>query len=119
MTGTPRRIRLSRAKGWRMPPNTVKVDRSTPWGNVFIVGRDGTAAECVQLYESLLAGYICITARASREEQRAARAYVVAHLSALQGKNLGCWCRDGAPCHGYPLLRAANPGLRCEAATNG
>jgi hypothetical protein len=31
----PKRVRLSRAKGWRMPPNTVKVDRTTRWGNPF------------------------------------------------------------------------------------
>ena len=39
----PQLIRLSRAKGWRMPPNTVKVDRTTKWGNPFIVGKHGTA----------------------------------------------------------------------------
>lgn len=31
----PHRVQLSRAKGWRMPENTVKVDRSTKWGNPF------------------------------------------------------------------------------------
>ncbi len=31
----PHRVRLSRAKGWRMPENTVKVDRTTKWGNPF------------------------------------------------------------------------------------
>ncbi len=33
--GTPVRIRLSRQRGWRMPDNTVKVDRTTRWGNPF------------------------------------------------------------------------------------
>ena len=36
----PKRIQLSRKKGWRMPPNTVKVDRSTKWGNPFIIVKD-------------------------------------------------------------------------------
>ena len=31
----PRRIQLRRSKGWRMPKNTVKVDRSTKFGNPF------------------------------------------------------------------------------------
>lgn len=31
----PVRIQLSRRKGWRMPENTVKVDRTTKWGNPF------------------------------------------------------------------------------------
>lgn len=36
----PQRIQLSRAKGWKMPPNTVKVDRTTKWGNPFPVEID-------------------------------------------------------------------------------
>ena len=39
----PLRIQLSRRKGWRMPPNTVKVDRTTKWGNPFVVGKPGGA----------------------------------------------------------------------------
>ncbi len=31
----PVRIRLSRAKGWRMPENTVRVSRPGKWGNPF------------------------------------------------------------------------------------
>lgn len=31
----PDRITLSRARGWRMPESTVKVDRTTRWGNPF------------------------------------------------------------------------------------
>lgn len=38
MADRPVRIQLSRAKGWRMPPNTVKVDRRTIWGNPWGVG---------------------------------------------------------------------------------
>lgn len=35
ITGAPVRIQLRRSKGWRMPENTVKVDRTTKWGNPF------------------------------------------------------------------------------------
>jgi hypothetical protein len=38
----PTRIRRSRAKGSRLPENTVCVDRSTKWGNPFVVGEHGT-----------------------------------------------------------------------------
>lgn len=31
----PERIQLRRQKGWRMPPDAVKVDRTTRWGNPF------------------------------------------------------------------------------------
>ena len=41
MANPPTRIQLSRARGWRMPENTVKVDRTTPWGNPYDVGEYG------------------------------------------------------------------------------
>lgn len=58
---TPRRIQRRRAQGWRMPLGAVYVGRPTKWGNPFVVGRDGTAAECVDLYRAIASGYLCIT----------------------------------------------------------
>ncbi|MDD5006684.1 MAG: DUF4326 domain-containing protein, partial [Candidatus Omnitrophica bacterium] len=55
----PYRVRLSREKGWRMPENTVKVDRSTHLGNPFIVGVHGNIDECIKMFKTLLTGYIC------------------------------------------------------------
>ncbi|SFF27693.1 DUF4326 domain-containing protein [Nitrosomonas sp. Nm166] len=40
MNQQPRRVQLKRVKGWRMPENTVKVDRTTKWGNPFAPGRE-------------------------------------------------------------------------------
>lgn len=104
----PRRIQLSRAKGWRMPENTVKVDRSTPWGNPFITGEHGTRQECVNLYRHLLAGLLCLST-GNGKEQQASRAYIEAHYTELRGKNLACWCPPDAPCHADVLLELANP----------
>ncbi len=112
----PRRIQLSRAKGWKMPPNTVKVDRTTRWGNPFVVGRDGTQAECVEAFGFLAgeeaslelmarmqvpAGGLDVTKKVLDELQ--------ADLTPLRGKNLACWCSLGEPCHADVLLRLANP----------
>lgn len=36
----PARIQLSRTKGWRMPPDTVKVTRPGPFGNPYVVQHD-------------------------------------------------------------------------------
>ena len=33
------RVQLKRTKGWRIPANTVKVDRTTKWGNPFVPGK--------------------------------------------------------------------------------
>lgn len=90
-----------------MPDNTVKVDRSTRWGNPFVVGEHGTQAECVQLYRILLAGHICVSMR-NTSQQLAARNHVLENLASLRGKNLACWCRPGLPCHADVLLELAN-----------
>lgn len=108
-TTTPRRVQLSRAKGWRMPPNTVKVDRSTKWGNPFIVGKHGTAAECVDLFEKLAFGFVCISKGVdlARSQSNFLKAWTDDRRE-LQGKSLACWCGQNKPCHADVLLRLAN-----------
>jgi len=103
----PERIQLRRAKGWKMPPNTVKVDRSTKWGNPFIVGRHGSQERCVDLYRKLMAGYLCLTT-GNATAQELAYTYVKQHRHELRGKNLACWCLPGTPCHADVLLEIAN-----------
>ena len=116
--GEPKRIQRRRAKGWRMSPGAICVDRSTPWGNPFVVGKDGTAAECVDLYRKLLSGFVCLDAHAAPAAQDAARTHVVEHLGELRGKPLACWCGIGRPCHADVLLAIANAPLACEAVTS-
>jgi hypothetical protein len=84
-----------------MPPNTVKVDRSTPWGNPFIVGKHGTRARCVELYARLMGGYLCLLYNCA--EQKTARDYVAKHRRELAGKNLACRCRDIARKFRFPF----------------
>ena len=91
------RIRLSRAKGWRKPENTVVVARPSIWGNPYQSGTDGDGdrAYLVQLYSDYLA----------RPEQ----AELVARIKRdLRDKNLACWCPLDGPCHADVLLRIAN-----------
>lgn len=108
MADAPLRIRLSRAKGWRLPDNTVKVDRSTLWGNPFVVGIDGTAVYCVQLYRMMLAAMHCLTSEATLAAQERAHRHVSRHIANLRGKNLACWCALDKPCHADVLLELAN-----------
>lgn len=93
----PDRIQLSRAKGWRMPANTVKVDRSTKWGNPYQAGTEGNGDRgyLAQLYRDYLA----------RPEQAD---LVAAIRTELPGLNLACWCPIGSPCHADVLLEIAN-----------
>ncbi|MCR6672181.1 MAG: DUF4326 domain-containing protein [Devosia ginsengisoli] len=93
----PVRIQLSRRKGWRMPENTVKVDRSTRFGNPYQAGADGDGdrAHLASLYRAYLA----------RPEQAA----LVDDIRALlRGRNLACWCPLDDCCHADVLLEVAN-----------
>ena len=104
----PERVQLSRAKGWKMPPNTVKVDRSTKWGNPFKVHGDGypmTPQVAVMLFERLLSEQGCyVNGPAHGSELIRGE-----DIKRLSGKNLACWCKPGTPCHADVLLRLANP----------
>ena len=105
----PERIQLKRSKGWRMPQNTQKVDRTTKWGNPFVVGRHGTAARCVELFARLCSGQIAIsTSKECVAEQQKFLEHAKTNIRELQGKNLACWCRNGNPCHADVLLTWAN-----------
>lgn len=117
-SGSPVRVRLSRKRGWRMPPNTVKACRPGPWGNPFVVGRHGTAERCVELYEMLMAGLLCISVDHDCVlAQDRARKHAAKHLAKLRGKNLACWCRLDKPCHVDILLRIANAGVQARAGS--
>lgn len=96
----PRRIRLSRKKGFRLPPETVVVSRPSKFGNPFKVGVDGDAAECVRLFE----------AETHRDSPGCRLRFTGTDLLGLRGKNLACWCRLDQPCHADVLLRLANEG---------
>lgn len=112
----PVRVQLSRAKGWRMPPNTVKVDRSTRWGNPFSIqaaidwGFTNTAkgaAFVVECFRTWIGGGHDADSMWMGPESEKARA-PFADLAPLRGKNLACWCKPGAPCHADVLLELAN-----------
>ena len=93
----PERIQLSRTKGWRLPPNTVKVDRSTRWGNPYQAGQDGDGGQ--EYLVNLFRDYL------TRSEQSELLAAI---KTDLRGKNLACWCKPGTPCHADVLLELAN-----------
>ena len=95
----PRRIRLSRRRGWRKPAGAVVVARPSKWGNPFVVDQSRSRAEAVRLFERALCderlGYP-LTAADVRHE--------------LAGRDLACWCPLDEPCHADVLLVVANGG---------
>lgn len=99
----PVRVQLSRKKGWRMPENTVKVDRTTRWGNPFPIGEPGPLDRVAPDAEGATGFF---RAMLCDDEMREAAGYP-ADLSPLRGKNLACWCA-GPFCHADVLLELAN-----------
>jgi hypothetical protein len=104
----PQRIQLRRSKGWKMPENTVKVDRTTKWGNPFLITPELTRERSIALYEMMMAGKPSKDAPLSIVEQRERREAIIASVGELKGKNLACWCSLDGPCHGDVLLKLAN-----------
>jgi hypothetical protein len=100
----PHRVKLSRAKGWRLPRNTVKVDRTTKWGNPFKVG--GTYFDLGIGRRPILDAETAV--RLFRERCLTGTSLAMIRLH-LNGKNLACWCKSGDPCHADVLLHIANP----------
>ena len=94
----PKRIQRKRTKGWRLPPNTVCVDRTSRYGNPCRVGYcpncgvTHTRAEAVAEFRALCDDPEVIDR--IREH--------------LRGKNLACWCRLDQECHADVLLEIAN-----------
>ena len=118
MMTKPARIQLSRRLGFNLRAASnalnglgcVKVDRSTKWGNPFVIGLHGTRAECVLWFECLLAGAVCLTRGPDPREQLEYLKMVRRDRHQLRGKNLACWCplsENGkpVPCHADVLLR--------------
>ncbi len=93
----PHRVRLSRAKGWRIPPNTVKVDRSTRWGNPFSGDVLKSAGGCG-----------CRNCQVVAFESELSEAGKQSIRENLAGKNLACWCPLDRKCHADILLYIAN-----------
>ena len=126
----PRRIQLSRRKGWRMPDNTRSVARPTRWGNPFRVGM--TRSEVSDVFfaeratpvvtfrmllvlESMPPDIRLDAARAVElykawlTETESGLAIAWEASRELRGKNLACWCPLGEPCHADALLDLINP----------
>ena len=90
----PRRLQLSRKKGFRLPAGAIVVSRPTKWGNPYKPGKL-TRAQAVAAYRrDLTAGKLRVSAADARTE--------------LHGHNLACWCSLDGPCHADVLLEVAN-----------
>lgn len=90
----PRRLRLSRRKGARLPKGAVVVARPTKWGNPHRPGKMTRARAVANYRRDLLAGKLRVSVEQARLE--------------LAGRDLACWCSLDGPCHADVLLKVSN-----------
>lgn len=118
----PKRIQLSRAAGWRLPPNAVVVARPSRWGNFYRVGEPmcrATIRRWGHSYRQFDGLDHCCPDRAEAVRRFGA---VLAFDEAiwptlreqLAGKDLACWCPLDQPCHADVLLELANRQVRAN-----
>ena len=77
------------------PKGSVYVGRPGPWGNPFVVGKDGDRDQVLALHKLWL-----------RKRMLDETNEIHGELSFLLGKDLVCWCAP-LPCHGETLRQAA------------
>lgn len=125
----PKRLQQKRTRGWRMPENGRGIGRPSRWGNFYRVEDGGFNRGFIVaayarfsngerlMYENWTApndGYWTKKQAIQKSlalfrqyaEERAARE--PEWLEPLRGKDLYCWCPEGASCHGDILIELSN-----------
>lgn len=130
--GEPRRIQLSRAKGWRLADHSTNckiVDRRSAYGNPWTISQHagewavllngsfpvlaafGTKPEAQARAVQWFHRWLTDDAWASQLPEMG-RGWILDNLGALVGKDLCCWCAEGTACHADVLLALAANGTR-------
>lgn len=86
----------------------VNIGRGSKWGNPFLIGKNGTRAEVIELYRKWLAGDPAALELAAAVEGQRRRPPTADEIRVeLRGKVLVCWCKPAA-CHGDVLAEIAD-----------
>jgi hypothetical protein len=88
-----------------VPFGTINIMRGTPFGNPFVIGKDGDRLQCIEKYREYIWGRV--------RHNPTFRSMVWA----LHNQTLCCCCKP-QPCHGDVLLEVAAQ-LHQEAAAHG
>lgn len=86
------KLRVYNLRYGHVPANTVYIGRGTPYGNVFVIGKDGDRDEVCDKFERMV-----------EKNRKLKRKFIIE----LSGKNLLCHCKP-LRCHGDYSLRIAN-----------
>lgn len=74
------------------PTDAVYIGRGSPWGNPFVIGKDGSRLEVIEKYKAYVENNHELINKIKIE---------------LKGKDLVCYCKPQA-CHGDYLINIAN-----------
>lgn len=120
-----KRIQRKRAKGWRMPDNTIYVGRPSKWGNPLKLMGDciyidagyrrkesdpwvfytlGDISDVIFLYRRLWSGIDFF----NPDLQYWSDYFKKLDLNELRGHDLACWCPLSSPCHADVLIELLN-----------
>jgi hypothetical protein len=122
----PIRLCLRRRKSFRLQDaglranglRAIKVDRSTCWGNPFLIEVLGRK-EAIDAFRRLVIGRMSDAEirdhagsgpgwQERSEPFKTLREVVFEHLRELCAKNVACWCKLDEECHGDVLLELAH-----------
>ena len=79
--------------GWQSNPDYVLIDRTTEWGNPFVLGTNGTIEEVIAKHKDMLLN--------------GNRSYLLSQLELLRDKILVCHCKPRL-CHGDTYVELLN-----------
>lgn len=115
MARRPERVQLSNLRTFRMPDNTTRVHRGTPWENPWYVERDGDGQPLLlgpggEIFNDV--GWNSPTTWSNvhaRAVEMFRRHVPSMDLRELRGRHVACWCPVDYPdCHADVLLERAN-----------
>lgn len=91
----PKRLQLSRAKGWKLPAGARSVAYPTPYANPYRPSERGPEANAaaVASYRAWILAQPQLIDQARQE---------------LAGRDLACWCPPSLPCHADVLIEFVN-----------
>lgn len=112
----PKRVQLSRKKGWRKPGNCVVVSRPGRWGNPYKIGGRDHNNDLIENRADAAHAYRAFIEDMVDAEGSGRRFDLLDNARAeLRGKDLACWCPLDEPCHADVLLEVANTGPKRSA----
>lgn len=84
------------------PSGVLRVDRATPYGNPFHIGKDGDRAEVIEKFRAFHWDRL-----KKAIEEKDSVTLGMFQDQRLRTGDVACWCPKHLPCHSDVLVRAA------------